>query len=122
MAALTLRTASSGIRPGFEHPVTAKRRALTTPPESGFVQRRQVNERRLDRTRLEWPFATEGQRYLLLKAWSDSKGGVLPMNYTPVDKTDVDAVEVVFVPGSREIVQTGQRSWRMSVEVEEVHA
>ncbi len=119
-ATITLRTQSSGVRPQFEHAVASLRSALQTT--GAFRQVREKNERELRSFRLEWPSATEGQKHLLEEAWSDSYGGVLPMNYTMLGDVDANAIEVRFVESTLRIERVGVRTWSMDVEVREVHA
>ena len=120
MATLTLRTESTGIRPGFEHSLNRRRRAVQTPVEALSPRSRQINENKLDRYRLEWKDADEGQRFLLKSAFADAAGRSLSMNYTPLGDIDANAIEVRFVEDTLSIRGAPGLSYAMSVEIEEV--
>lgn len=119
-ATLVLRTEAYGIRPDFQHRRRSKRRALQTESASGHVIRRTVNERETRAWTLSWNDAPEGIATHLTELYRDAAGPVLPMAYTPVGLTDVDAVDVRFVEKSLVIVQTGPTTYRIRVDVEEV--
>jgi len=87
-----------------------------------FRQMREKNERQRRAFGLVWRGASEGQKYLLLKAWRDSLGGALPMNYTMLGDVDGNAIEVQFIADSLSVTRTGHRTWDMRTEVQEVHA
>jgi len=117
---LNLRTETSGIRPMFEHAIASQRKALQT--SGSFRQRREKNERERRSFRLVWRSGREGQKYLLKKAWEDSLGGALTMNYTMLGDVDANAIEVCFVEDSLTIRRSGPVTWDMEAEVQEVHA
>lgn len=119
MAALTLRTQTTGLRPEFEHVVTRRRRSVQTEREALSPRGRQINEHSLDRFRLEWKEADAGQRFLLVNAFKDAHGRAMPMNYTPLGDIDANAIEVRFVEDSLSIKGSGPLSFAMTVEIEE---
>ena len=121
MAAYTLRTETTGVRPDFDYEVTSKRRALVGDRRDPLIQRRQVNARAVRQFRLVWSGAYEAQKVLLNEAWDETQGGALPMNYTPVGDVDANAIEVRFVEDSLVIQRVGPIAYEMSVLVEEVH-
>ena len=119
MATLTFRTATTGLRPRSDHATVHGRRTLKTEPEALSPRAKQINERELQRFRCRWPETNRGQRELLRQAWRESRGGVLPMNYTPIDDIDANAIEVQIVTRPRE-VQRGPVTFELECELVEV--
>lgn len=118
-ATVTFRTSTTGLRPRSDHAVVHGRRALQSEPEYLSPRAKQVNARELRRFRCNWPETNEGQHALLVQAWSDSRGGVLPMNYTLVGGIDANAIEVQFVEPPK-IKRVGPVTFEMSCELVEV--
>lgn len=128
---VTLRTASGGIRPEFEHPTANRRQGISSGMGSQAIRFRSVapcTQVTVPTTvpfdvrgwRLEWNDAQYGQWRQLRDVWDATLGGVIPMTYTPVGEADIDAVQVTFVPNSFEWTRTGLVTYTMSVEVEEL--
>jgi len=120
MATLTLRTETGPLRPQFDSAVDSGKRALKSEEGALSPRSREVNARALRRFPLRWTNAGRGQRVLLLNALKDSRGGVLPMNYTPIGKTDVDAIEVQIASDSLRIKRVGLNEYDMELELVEV--
>jgi len=120
MAALTLSTETGPLRPQFDSSVETKRRAFSS--EEGALSPRvgEVNERSLRRFALRWSKGSAGQRTLLLAALRDSRGGVLPMNYTPIGDVDANALEVQIAKDSLRIRRVGLAEYDMDLELVEV--
>jgi len=118
-ADLVLRTETYGPPPDFEHRARRRRRALKTGRSTGHVIRRAVNERNLKGWLLSWNKAQPGVRVHLREMWRLALGDVLPMAYTPVGKTDVDALDVRFVEGTLAFRQDGLNTFAIQVEIEE---
>lgn len=120
-----LRTENSGVRPQFQYaeelrrpairssftPASVRTRAIFAPAGAGGDTQRVY--------KLRWTEAYEGERYKLRKAWADTRGGALAMDYTPVGYTDSAKVSVTFVPKSLSITQTGLDTFDMAVDVME---
>jgi hypothetical protein len=118
MAALALRTETTGIRPDFEVSSMHERRALQTPDESMVSRARQVNQRPLRRLDFVWGVTNGGQRQILERAWI-AASDVRAMDYTPLGSPDNESFKVRFL-GPPEIEQLSAKAWRMSASVEEV--
>lgn len=116
---LVLRTQSSGLNPEFSHPVRHSRPAKHSDRQRGHFRRRARVEHRTKGHQLIWTEGSKGEADSLRRLWQTS-GCVQPMKYTPVGKTDVHQVEVVFVPGTLSIRQSGPSKFAMSVEIEEL--
>lgn len=97
VATVTFRTSTTGLRPRSDHAVVHGRRALLSGPDYLSPRAKQINARELRRFKCNWPDTNAGQHALLMQAWRDSRGGVLPMNYTLVGGIDANAIEVQFV-------------------------
>lgn len=119
-ASLVLRSEEYGVRPDFEHPRRSRRRAIKSPKGSPRRVRRTVNEREVRSWTLSWDDAPEGVVSHLIELWADAAGPVLPMAYTPVGKTDADALDVRFVDDSLVIEHTRHGAFRIRVAIEEV--
>jgi hypothetical protein len=78
-----------------------------------------VNERELRRFPCRWPETNGGQKALLELAWRDSRGGVLPMNYTPIGDIDANAIEVQFAAPPT-FVQRSVNTFELGCELVEV--
>lgn len=118
MAAYTLRSEASNLRPEFEYGLTNVRRAVTGSDRvRGAYHRRQIEGLSRDVATLRWAEGSEGQRELLLGAWNATRG-VVPMNYTPLGDIDANAIDVWFTrrPTFR---RTGRDTWAMVAEIEE---
>lgn len=120
MATLTLRTETGPLRPQFDSADESQRRALKSEDGALSPRAREVNARELRRFPLRWKEGTAGQRALVLKAFDDSLGGVLPMNYTPLGKTDAEALEVQIAKDSLRIKRVGLNQFDMELELVEV--
>lgn len=118
MAALTLRTETTGIRPDFPVGTRHARRALQTPEESMVSRARQVNQRPVRLLDLNWERTNGGQRQLLERAWAEA-ADVRAMNFTPLGDIDANAIEVRFL-AEPVIEQLSATAWRMSATLEEV--
>ena len=128
---ITLRTQNGGIRPEFDHPTRNRREAVAQsfgPQSIRFRSVAPCTQATVPTNvpfdvrgwRLEWDNTQYGQWRQLRDVWAETLGGVLPMDYTPVGDTDVNAVEVTFVPGSFQWQRTGYLTYTMSVEIEEL--
>lgn len=119
MATLTFRTETKGLRPRSDIGTVHGRRALQSEPDSLSPRAREVNERELRRFACRWPETNAGQKALLEIAWRESRGGVLPMNYTPIGDVDANAIEIQIVSVPK-IVQTGLAVYSLECELVEV--
>jgi hypothetical protein len=118
-AGLTLRTQLVGLRPEFDHVREIERRAVRTPKGAATVQSRTINTRPLRRAKLTWKTANDGTRVEVRRLFAAASGCILPLNYTPVGKTDADAFEVQIVPDSlrlRRASQLGRHEIEFEVE------
>lgn len=120
-ATLILRTiAAGGLRPEFEHPRTRHRRAVQSPKDASSPRSREINENAINGYGLSWKRASEGQKVLLLNLWRSAMGTVLPMQFTPMGKTDA-AVEDVYFAGAPKIRRASPVTWAMDVDIEGRH-
>jgi len=118
MATLTLRTEDSGVCPSFEYVELRKRRAVQSEEDRPQRRHRQINERHVRVFHLVWTDADCGQwRYL--ETLFDASLCVLPMDYTPLNMTDDDAVEVWFLEGTLVREQQSPVSWTIEADFEE---
>ncbi len=108
-------------RPSFVYDVASARRSARDPEPSSVKFARQINEREITRWRLNWTAANRLEKFKLLKAYTDTHGGVLPMDVDRLENVSPTTVEVLFVPGTIRSQMISFERWNMSVEIEEVH-
>lgn len=95
---LILRTvAAGGLRPEAEHVRTRQRRAVMSPKDASSPRSRELNERGINRYTLSWKQAQSGTRKLVQYLWRNALGTTLPMQFTPMGKTDASVEDVYFV-------------------------
>jgi hypothetical protein len=74
------------LEPEFSVRRRGQRRGVATPPDGGFVQRRQLVDRELPAWVLTWKHCRRSAMGLLEYYWAETKRGVVPMLYTPPDE------------------------------------
>lgn len=84
--------------PEFPVETISERRAYQSDAEMGAVLRRQVVERERRTFRLTYPHGDVGTRYLVMKLFEDSDGGIVDMDYTTLDS---EAIRVEFLSAPR---------------------
>jgi len=94
------------------------RAALQSDSASGFVDAREIYERPTRRIPLRWPEATDAEVFQIRELWDESLGGVLRMDWTPIDGSA--AFEVRFVgPPSITFHRAHRDQYQVSCELEE---
>jgi len=126
---ITLRSESQGIRPQFDYTEGHVRPAIVSRYSPASVRVRAVTSPSLAysagdgspvRTfQLRWKNTGQGERELLFKAWTDSRGGVLPMDFTRPGDIDANKVSVVFSSRPREKRLSAYR-WELEADLREV--
>lgn len=116
-----LRTvAAGGVHPEFEHTRTRQRRAVMSPKDASSPRSREINERPINRYTLVWKHALLGTRFLVQNLWKQALGTTLPMQFTPMGKTDA-SVESVYFVGPPKITRAGPMTSAIEFEVEGRH-
>lgn len=115
---IVLRSDMAGLCPDSEEITVTQRPGLVTAARTGPIQRREVFNIPRRRLTLRWNNAAEGDRFRLKQALELSKG-VLPVEYTPIGKTDAARITLYFVSGGTTITQVGPESYDMTAELEE---
>lgn len=108
------------VRAEFEHVVPAEQRAVQTPRDEGFVQRRRLwpaGRGEIRTFQLIWNTGIEGDAWRVWNLWDVSFGGTLTLTYTPQDGSG--AIEVSFM-SMPEVERVNFATYRMRVVLEEV--
>lgn len=118
-----MRSEALGLRPEFDHVRTVQRDAYRSSEESRSPRQSAVNERGIRKATLTWRSASDGVRYVIGQLFADAAGCAMTFMYTPVLKTDADAFEARFVPGSLKMRRVSGRNapgkHEITIEIEE---
>lgn len=120
MAAITLRSQATGVRPGFGYADKLEHATLRSGSDTFNVRARALNDYGVRSFEIVHEEMNDGQSFLLNRAWSDARGGTLPMNFTPPRELDAAAIEVSFVGDELVVKNVEPGTWSARYTIEEV--
>ncbi len=100
------------------YPVSTTRRrdSIISDSSSGFIAARQIYERPTDIIDVRWSEATEGDVTVLFDLWTETQGGILPMDFIHPDGSGT--IEVAFAgEPTFQTDKVGGRMYSMSAQL-----